>query len=74
MNSSCLQTSTNSRKKFAIALLLIMKQYDFSDITITQITQETQLSRKTFYRLYHTNEEVLDDYFQNLLDSLCISM
>lgn len=60
--------------KFAIALLLIMKQYDFSDITITQITQETQLSRKTFYRLYHTNEEVLDDYFQNLLASLCLPM
>ena len=74
MNPSCLQTSTNSRMKFAIALLLIMKQYDFSDITITQITQETQLSRKTFYRLYHTNEEVLDDYFQNLLDSLCLPM
>lgn len=48
------------------ALLSVMKQYDYKEITVTQITQEAQLSRKTFYRLFSDKDAILTLCFENL--------
>ncbi len=48
------------------ALLTVMKQYDYKEITVTQIVQEAHLSRKTFYRLFSDKGEVLNLFFEGL--------
>lgn len=59
MNITNGKIAEQSKKKIIDALLLIMKQYDYKEITITQIAQEAGLSRKTFYRLFSDKEAVL---------------
>ena len=59
MNRTNSKIAEQSKKKISKALLTIMKQYDFKEITITQISQEAKLSRKTFYRLFSSKEDVL---------------
>ncbi len=60
MNRTNGKIAEQSKEKIVNALLIIMKQYDFREITVTQISQEAGLSRKTFYRLFASKEEVLD--------------
>ncbi len=55
-----------SKEKLTKALLVIMEQYDFREITITQLSQEAGLSRKTFYRLFKSKEELLNFFFESL--------
>ena len=52
MNYTNGKIAEQSRNKIARGLLQVMEQYDFKDITVTQIAQEAGLSRKTFYRLF----------------------
>lgn len=69
MNTTNGKMVIESRKKLKDALLVIMRQYHFKEITVTQITQEAKLSRKTFYRLYSNKEEILEEYFQSLFEA-----
>ncbi len=66
MNRANGKIAEQSKEKISKALLSIMKQYDFKEITITQISQEAKLSRKTFYRLFTCKEDVLAFFFGNL--------
>ena len=62
MNTTNGKIAEQSRKKLANALLTLMKNDNFKDITVTQIAQEADLSRKTFYRLFN-DKEMLIHYF-----------
>ena len=66
MNTTNGKIAARSRQKMAQALLALMEQYPYRDITVTQITQEAGLSRKTFYRLFAHKDEVLDLLFEGL--------
>ncbi len=66
MNTTNGKIAEQSKKKIADALLVILQQYDYKEITITQISQEAKLSRKTFYRLFSDKEDVLSYLFKNL--------
>lgn len=66
MNKTNGKIAEQSKEKFVKALFIIMKQYNFAEITITQISQEAELSRKTFYRLFKNKDEVLNFYFERL--------
>ncbi len=66
MNRTNGKIAEQSKKKITNALLVIMKQYNFKEITITQLAQEAGLSRKTFYRLFTDKEAVLLYLFENL--------
>ncbi len=66
MNKTNGKIAEQSRMRIAKALLVVMEQYHFKEITITQLAQEAGLSRKTFYRLFTDKEEVLSYLFQNL--------
>ncbi len=68
MNRTNSKIAEQSKKKIADALLATMEQYDFREITITQISQEAKLSRKTFYRLFSSKEDVLTFFFENLYE------
>ncbi len=74
MNRTNSKIAEQSKKKISKALLTIMKQYDFKDITITQISQEAKLSRKTFYRLFSSKEDVLTFFFENLYEECLLQI
>lgn len=42
-------------------LFSVMDRYDFTMITVTQIAQEANIGRKTFYRHFKSKEEVLEE-------------
>lgn len=64
MNNTNGKIAERSKQKMVQALLRIMRQYDYHEITVTQITQEAQLSRKTFYRLFSGKDELLSLLFE----------
>lgn len=66
MNTTNGKIAEQSKQKFADALLRVMQQYSFKEITITQLAQEAKLSRKTFYRLFADKEDVLSYLFESL--------
>jgi len=66
MNTTNGRIAEKSRQKIVNALLVVMQQYDYKEITITQIAQEAKLSRKTFYRLFGDKEAVLSYLFESL--------
>ncbi len=66
MNTTNGKIAEQSRQKIAQALLAVMQQYHYREITITQLAQEAGLSRKTFYRLFDGKEDVLSLVFENL--------
>lgn len=72
MNKTNGKIAEQSKQKIVKALLYIMEQYDFKEITVMQIAQEAQLSRKTFYRLFSNKDDVLDLFF-NEISTECIS-
>lgn len=66
MNRTNRKIAEQSRQKLVRALLSTMEQYDYREITVTQITQEAQLSRKTFYRLFSGKDDILLMFFDGL--------
>ncbi len=48
-----------SRTMIKDALFSLMKQYPYKDITITQICQEAQIVRQTFYRNFDEKNDIL---------------
>lgn len=66
MNRTNGKIAEQSKRKMVDALLTVMKQYDYKEITVTQITQEARLSRKTFYRLFSDKDAILVLCFEEL--------
>lgn len=66
MNRTNSRIADNSRQRFAEALFELMKVYHYNEITVTQLSQEAELSRKTFYRLFKDKDEVLQQLFDIL--------
>lgn len=52
------------------ALLLLMQEKDFDDITITEITSRAGVSRTAYYRNYASKEDVLRNVFNRLEDAI----
>lgn len=48
------------------ALLLLMKTNTYDDITITQICQEAEVVRQTFYRNFESKTDILELYLENM--------
>lgn len=72
MNTTNGKIAVQSKQKMVRALLTLMNQYDYREITVTQIAQEAQLSRKTFYRLFSDKDEILALFFEGLFQE-CFS-
>lgn len=66
MNRTNGRIAEDSRKKICTALIKLMKIYDYREITVTQLSQEAELSRKTYYRLFCDKDEVLLELFCGL--------
>ena len=72
MNNTNGIIAEQSKKKIAEAMLKVMNIYDYKEITVTQITQEARISRKTFYRHFRDKDEVLKHLFDSLYQE-CLS-
>jgi len=57
-----------SRNRVTDSLLTLMKQYFYKDITITQICQESQIVRQTFYRNFDSKDDVLKLSLDNMVE------
>ena len=72
MNNTNGLIAEQSKKKIAEAMLKVMNIYDYKEITVTQITQEARISRKTFCRHFRDRDEVLKYLFDSLYqECLC---
>ncbi|MBR3347684.1 MAG: TetR/AcrR family transcriptional regulator [Solobacterium sp.] len=49
------------------ALFRLMEKENFSDITISEITQEAGVARRTFYLNYTSKEDILDQHYETLI-------
>ncbi len=56
------------RESITIALLLMMQKKAFHAITITELTQKAGVGRVSFYRNFHSKEDVLVRYFQDRMN------
>lgn len=52
-------SALRSQNELANALLRLMSRESFSQITITMMSQEAQISRQTFYQLFKSKEDVV---------------
>jgi AcrR family transcriptional regulator len=48
------------------ALIRLLDVYTFDKITITQLTQEAKVARKTFYLNFDSKEQVIEMYINEL--------
>ncbi len=60
MNRSQNPSSVRSKKEITEALLKLMKDHPYQEISVKQIILETDLARRTFYRNYESKDGVLD--------------
>ncbi|EAC5025205.1 TetR/AcrR family transcriptional regulator [Listeria monocytogenes] len=56
----------NKKNSIIKGLFSVMNTYEFSMITVTQIVQEANIGRKTFYRYFKNKEEVLEEAIELL--------
>lgn len=57
-----------SRNRVSDALLALMKQYPYKSITITQICQEAQIVRQTYYRNFDTKDDILKFHLDTMVE------
>lgn len=67
MNPSQNPSALRSKSEITRALLRLLKDYDFSEITVKHILIEAQIARKTFYRNFTSKEDVLQSYIKSLI-------
>ncbi len=59
---------SRTQKCIIDALLKLMEEDNFEEITVTQIAQEAEIARRTFYLNYNSKAEVLASYIKFLYD------
>lgn len=64
-------TTSKMMKEYMIgALLLLMKKRSFSEISIGEITDKAGVNRSTYYRNFHSKEEIIETFFCNILERI----
>ena len=65
---------TMTKECLYTALLLLMEKKPYEDITITEIAKKAGVSRMSYYRLYKSKDDILEQYadevFRNLLNRI----
>ena len=62
MNQSQNPSAVRSKQQIIDALLKLMEDYPYNEISVKQIVMETDLVRKTFYRNFSSKDDVLNAY------------
>lgn len=67
MNISKNPSAIRSQKEITNALLFLMKESPYEEITVKQVILEAKVSRKTFYRNFSSKEDVLTSYLHAII-------
>ena len=67
MNNSQNPSSIRSKKEITDALLKLMQDHPYSEISVKQIVMETSLVRKTFYLNYTSKDDVLNSVINQVI-------
>jgi len=59
-----------TRKAIKTSLIKLMSEKNISDITITEIAEEADINRKTFYAHYRDIYDILDEIENDLIEKL----
>ena len=71
MKESTNPSALRSKQQITDALLKLMEDHPYNDITVKQIILETDLVRKTFYRNFSSKDDVLDAYINMKVLEYC---
>lgn len=69
MTESNNPSAIRSKKEITEALLTLMKDHPYSEITVKQIVLESRLAHKTFYRNFKSKDDVLLSHIHGILQS-----
>lgn len=68
MRTQILETNeVTSQNRIRFALLSLMEEHPYSEISVSQICHAAQVSRQTFYRLFDTKDDVLTLYLHEIM-------
>ena len=67
MKASSNPSSIRSKKEITDAMISLMQQHLFSEITVKQIVLEAKLERKTFYNNFSSKDDVLDSVINSAI-------
>ena len=67
MKKSQNPSAVRSRKEISNALLQLMQEYPYAEISVKQIIMETSLARKTFYLNFRSKDDVLESILNELI-------
>ena len=74
MAKVCTSEKTTARQRWIEnGLLELMQERKFEDITVTDLCQHLELSRRSFYRYFRDLEDVLDTLLNHTFQDLVIS-
>jgi AcrR family transcriptional regulator len=62
------EATTLVKKCIVDALLLLMNEKDFDDITITEICTKADVSRMAYYRNYYTKKDIIIEYLKDIAE------
>ncbi|EJE99151.1 TetR/AcrR family transcriptional regulator [Liquorilactobacillus mali] len=68
MDTNERNVTDENKQRILKALLELLKSKAFSKITISEISKNAQISKRTFYRAFHSKEEVLASYGNETFD------
>lgn len=67
MKKSQNPSAVRSRQEISTALLKLMQEYPYAEISVKQIIMETSLARKTFYLNFRSKDDVLESILDELI-------
>lgn len=62
--------AVESKRRMMEALLDLMQIKQIDDITVSEITENAEVARKTFYRHFASKENILDEYWDNVCQDI----
>lgn len=65
------QANRLARECITTALIQLSQQKEFSSITVSELTARAGVSRMTYYRNYHSKEEVFRTYMDEIVENYC---
>ncbi len=68
------ESNAIARESIEQALILLMEEKEFSDISITDITKRAGVSRVTYYRNYSSKEDILSGYLQAVVTDFSLAL
>lgn len=67
MKKSQNPSAVRSRREISNALLKLMQEHPYAEISVKQIIMETSLARKTFYLNFRSKDDVLESILDELI-------